>query len=435
MHPPPLWGALLPHSSDTLPALAVWALQFTARVAQVEDAVLLEVSASVRLFGGKRALRNRVVTGAKGLGVSQVAWASNGLAALALARAGVENGFKHPLADLLDTLPIAVLTATAPHRTTLLQLGTQTLGELRRLPRGGVSRRFGADLLAALDQAYGLQPEAHEWVKLPEVFEQRLELLSRVEHAEALLFGARRLVLQLVEWLAARQAGVAAFALHWVHDSMRSRDVAGAGDALTVRTALPTRDVTHLMNLLAEHLAHVQLVAPVGELRLTALDVVPLVLTSASFLPEPSQTSEALSQVLERMAARLGPDRVRRPVLVEDHRLEHAQQWQSATQALPRRGPRHSSLPQPTFLLKPPLRLGLRAERPLYQGALRLLVGPQRVEGGWWHRVDEGEGAAPTLQVQRDYWVALSPRAGLLWVFQERLAADQAAWYLHGFFA
>jgi protein ImuB len=36
--------------------------------------------------------------------------------------------------------------------------------------------------------------------------------------------------------------------------------------------------------------------------------------------------------------------------------------------------------------------------------------------------------------VARDYWVALSAHAGLLWVFQTRL--DEApAWYLHGHFA
>jgi protein ImuB len=31
------------------------------------------------------------------------------------------------------------------------------------LPRGGISRRFDKALLLALDQAYGLQPEAHAW--------------------------------------------------------------------------------------------------------------------------------------------------------------------------------------------------------------------------------------------------------------------------------
>jgi len=91
-------------------------------------------------------------------------------------------------------------------------------------------------------------------------------------------------------------------------------------------------------------------------------------------------------------------------------------------------------MPQPTFVLPRPLKLAVRGHRPLYQGPLHLLSGPHRVEGGWWHRVVE-DGAQTHKHVARDYWVALSEHAGVLWIYQERLADDQAAWYLHGSFA
>ncbi|MCH1991076.1 DNA polymerase Y family protein, partial [Achromobacter xylosoxidans] len=135
-------------------------------------------------------------------------------------------------------------------------IGCRTLGALRALPRGGVARRFGAAVLDALDMAYGLRPAAHTWVTIPERFDARLELPQRVEQAPAMLFGARRLMLQLSGWLSARQCGITAITLRWSHDAMRSKD-AGAGDALTVRTAQATRAVEHLMRLLGEHLARV----------------------------------------------------------------------------------------------------------------------------------------------------------------------------------
>ncbi|PZO12148.1 MAG: DNA polymerase, partial [Burkholderiales bacterium] len=128
----------------------------------------MEVAASVRLFGGKRALRDRVVAESAEVGVAQVAWAPNSLAALALARAGIENGFKQTLPVLLDALPMQVLSAVHPHRLTLAHVGCRTLGDVRALPRGGVGRRFDKQLLQALDQAYGAEPEAHVWVALPE---------------------------------------------------------------------------------------------------------------------------------------------------------------------------------------------------------------------------------------------------------------------------
>lgn len=436
-----LWAALslpcapdgIPPSSDALHGLATWALQFTPRVAISDEAVVLEVEASTRLFGGRKGLHDRIVGGARELGVVAIAWAPNSLAALACARAGVANGMRKPLPELLDALPIEALSATAPHRITLAQLGCRTLGELRRLPRGGIGRRFGKELLNALDQVYGLRPEAHRWIELPETFSARLELMARVETAPALLFGARRLLVQLCGWLAARHAGTTAFVLRWAHDAMRTRS-AGDGGELTIRTAQPMRDVEHLCRLLAEHLARVALQAPVGDLELAAVDVVPLEEHSASLLPGPKNDGESLALVLERIAARLGPQRVLRPVLLEDHRVEWAQHWQPAPKPLPRLRVAPPLIPQPTFLLPRPLRLAIREHRPLYQGPLMLLTGPHRIEGGWWHRLDD-DTAQETRHVERDYWVALSEHAGVLWIFQERLAGEATAWYLHGSFA
>ncbi len=432
-----LWSALLlPAPDDTasptdaaLQALAIWALQFTPRVAVAEEAVVMELAASVRLFGGWRALRERVASEGAELGVSQIAWAPNSLAALALARAGMQDGFRQPLDVSLDALPMETLSAVRPHRLTLAHIGCRTLGDVRRLPRGGIGRRFDKQLLAALDQAYGRAPEVHRWIALPERFAQRLELMFRVDDAPALLFGARRLLLSLCGWLAARHSGTTAFTLHWAHDAMRAKS-AGEGGRLTVRTAEPTRSLEHLCRLLAEHLARVELLAPVGDLLLTADDVRPLEETSASLLPDTVRQGETLHLVLERIAARLGPQRVQRPVLCEDHRPEWMCRWQPAAEPLPRKSATVSDLPQPGFILPAPLRLLMRGNRPYYQGELQLLAGPQRVEGGWWDRDD---AAGQMRQVVRDYWVAQS-EAGVLWVFQTRLD-ESPAWFLHGVFA
>jgi protein ImuB len=112
-----LWAALVlppgpdhkPPSSDELAGVATWALQFTPKVATVDEAVVMDVEASTRLFGGKRALRDRIVHEAADLGIQAVAWAPTSLGALALARAGREDGVRRPLAELLDKLPLQTL--------------------------------------------------------------------------------------------------------------------------------------------------------------------------------------------------------------------------------------------------------------------------------------------------------------------------------------
>jgi protein ImuB len=417
--------------------LAVWALQFTPRVAHLDEAVVMEVAASMRLFGGEDSLHARVTEEASQLGAAVIAWAPTSLAALAFARSGVVDGFGGPLHKLLDRVPLESVTAVAAHHPVLARLGCRTLGDVRRLPRGGMSRRFDAKILLALDQAYGLRPNAHEWVTLPESFAARLELPGRVDTATALMFGAHRLLLQMCGWLAARNAGTNAFVIRWFHDSMRSRS-SGEGGELTVRTAEPSRDIKHLGRMLSEHLAKVELLAPVGDIEIAALEVHSLGDDSRSLIPDTIRSGEELGLVLERLAARLGPERVMRPCLQEDHRLEWMQIWQPAegrAKARIAKLPRQVDIPQPSWVLPKPMRLAVASDRPLYQGPLQLVVGPHRVEGGWWHRRESDDGAQVIQNVQRDYWVALSQHAGILWIFQERLAHDHIHWYLHGVFA
>ena len=114
--------------------------------------------------------------------------------------------------------------------------------------------------------------------------------------------------------------------------------------------------------------------------------------------------------------------------------MEWQTQWQPAPQPMPKKRARRSRFPQPSFILPTPLRLAMRGDLPMYQGVLQMRAGPHRVEGGWWHRV-QVQDAETTAVVVRDYWVAQSPHAGLLWVFHERLGGDDTAWYLHGAFA
>ena len=443
----PLAQALPPHDttadSPEQLALAWWALQFSPRVCVVEEAVLLEVQGSLRLFGGQRALLQRVRTEAVQQKARALAVAPTGLAALALLRqlAETEAGSPIParsctpatLQRTLDALPIDALSATHTHAPTLQRLGCRTLGALRALPRGGVSRRFGAALLEALDRAYGLRPDALEWIALPEAFSARLEFMGRIELAEGLLFGARRLLAQLGAWLLARQRGVLALSLHWEHDLVRRGDATNG--SLSIRTAEATRDMAHLTRLLGEHLARTTLPAPVVAIRLEAPQTEALATQSVSLLPEDLREGETLQQFVERVSARLGPERVLRGQLIADHRPQHMQRWQPAATAASPTRKRQAKLPphlllHPPWLLREPLRLAVQDERPIYQGALTLLAGPERLESGWWSLLSSAETEGRELAL-RDYFVARSPHAGLLWVYRRR-SAGPPAWFLHG---
>lgn len=126
-------------------------------------------------------------------------------------------------------------------------------------------------------------------------------------------------------------------------------------------------------------------------------------------LPEAKQSSERLAPELERIAARLGPDRVLCPVLLEDHRMEWMCRWRPAPEPAPRIRCRPRDVPQPTFALSQPLRLAVQDNRPIYQGVLHLLAGAHRVEGGWWERTSCVESSKPRRRLRGRGWARDHP--------------------------
>jgi len=479
---------------DPLTALGWWALQFTPKVVVMSGAVLLEVSSSTRLWGGRAALLQHIYTSKKPLALLKYGQGDTSLVALARALQ------PHRTLLLPDQLPLTSLLAAQPYLGTLARLGCTRWGQLRALPRAGVVRRFGAALVDALDQAYGQRPDVYPWLTLPEVFEAALELPHQVESAAALLFGARRLLAQLQVWLQLRQQGVLAVELSWLMDARRHTATQGA---LVLRSAEASADISHLQRLLAERLGQVMLPAPVLSLRLRSLETQALQGQSVSLLPDEQPLGDTLAQLLERLSARLGADKVLRLYALADHRPEQMQAWlpavggdnASATTAVHHQFDKNileliasghlktwatgqksieksgrkpgstagwASALYPTWLLAEPLPLLVARQQPHYQGPLTLLAGPQRLEAGWWATLpgtgksaersvaasqcvpadaatkDGAPSSGPT--VLRDYFVARSDHSPLLWIYRERLAnvdlaKPEPAWFLHGVFA
>jgi protein ImuB len=321
------------------------------------------------------------------------------------------------------------LNTAHPHLETLDGIGCHTVGQLRRLPRTGLTRRFGKELLRELDRAYGEEAEVHQWFEAPTHFDAKLELPSRVESTEALLFAARRLLLQLTGWLTARHAAVISITLLLHHESTRHHD--HRSSPLTIVLGMPSRDIDHLSLLLRERLTQLELVAPVIEITLKADQIVMQAAPNTELFPTPASDAESTGRLVERLQSRLGPDAVRQLSIVADHRPEKSVAMPPVTGHHDKRRIKdvvapHSASTRPTWLLQQPVALITRQHKPFYQSPLTLLTGPERIESGWWD----------DALASRDYFIAQNDQYQLLWVFRLRTMgeASGSGWFLHGFF-
>ncbi|MDQ7968145.1 MAG: DNA polymerase Y family protein [Oxalicibacterium faecigallinarum] len=418
-----------PEEIRALHEAALWSLHFTPHVTLRGCGLLAEVAASLRLFNGADNIAHRLLQGIRQLGLhGNLAMASTATAAWLLAQCPSQKTF-HDEQHALDCLPVHVLTHAQPWLDTLHGIGCHTLGQLRQLPRAGITRRFGKLLLTEIDRAYGKETEAHAWFEAPTIFQARLELISRVEHAESLLFAARRLVLQLTGWLAARHAVVSGITLWMHHESSRRRD--HQRTPLTIVLGMASRDPEHLTLLLRERLARLTLHAPVIELSLHADQIAQQAAPNTELFATSASQAESSSRLIERLQNRLGKDAVKQLAPWGDHRPEYSNVASSVFNVSPQQQNRSRRQPlsaatRPSWLLSQPLPLRTRQHKPVYHSPLLLLTGPERIEAGWW------DDALAT----RDYFIAENEQHLLLWIFRTRIGKedDGPRWFLHGLF-
>ncbi|MGQ0657178.1 MAG: Y-family DNA polymerase [Chromatiales bacterium] len=405
-------------------------------------AVLLEIEGSLRLFGGAERLLQRLHGDVRRFGYTcSLAAAPAPLGAELLACAGRTLIVREQAAlrAALSSLPVSVLGLPEAAHLAMREIGVRSLSDLLRLPRAGLARRFGTAPVEALDRALGHRADPRSHYQPPVQFKSLLHFPEPVADAEALLFSARRQLLEFAAFLEVRCAG--ARTVEWRLYHWRAMP-----SVIRIESVQLHRNARRFLDLLRERLHRQPLPAAVESIELQAVELEPYEPDTAHLfagaLREEAQTRGLL---IERLRARLGNEAVHGFELHADHRPEYA--FRKKTISSPSKGEDkvggralqkaelshphpHLSLhrgkeisERPLWLLQAPAPLTLSGTRPQWQGQLRLESGPERIEGGWWDH----------CPIARDYFIARNPQGARLWVFRERYGARR--WFLHGLFS
>ena len=196
------------------------------------------------------------------------------------------------------------------------------------------------------------------------------------------------------------------------------------GTRLPLDFASPEREADFILAIAREKLGRLTLPAATLALDLRVEALLDYTPRSSAWLPGPREQQVDSQRLVERLAARLGSERVFGIAVANDHRPE--KDWvvcHSRAGGNPARDANTVRGRRPIWLLPQPRRLITENNQPALQGALALTAGPERIEAGWW------DGA----EVRRDYYVATSARGESFWIYRDH--RDLSAWYLHGVFA
>ena len=369
------------------------------------------------------------------------------------------------LSALIAPLPVERLRIGEETASVLRKLGLFTIGDVQRLPRAGLARRF-PDLLPQLDKALGRTPETIEFLRPPSPWIERLRFADPISAPEDL----ERVTLKLLDMLCARlqteRQGGQRFEVSFFRCD-------GSVQTQAVSTALPVRDAARVFRLFREKLGLIDPGFGIDIAALAATHVEPLEAQQANILRKVKSTAcaEELAVLIDALENRLGEGRVYRLAAQESYIPERAvkrappiepSSWPGSTRPsrAKNKGSKNRALDGrlkdshdsmvSQLMAERPIRLFLRPhpidvtaaipDAPPMLFRWRKVVhrivradGPERISPEWWLGANDETGDDQV----RDYYRVESAHGMRFWVFREGLYGGEnlPRWFLQGVFA
>lgn len=432
--------------------------------------LVLDITGVAHLFGGEMPMLKTLVLRLRALG-----YAVNGAIAPTIGAAWAASHFApnrvieaQGLDLCLDALPVAALRLDETQLALLGQMGLKTLGEMRLRPRKPLLARFGASLVLRLDQAYGHIEERMK-PRLP-VGEHAVErkFAEPISLLEDVLLTTGDLARKLAQHLETQNLGAQAFHLFLYRVDHKVM-------TLSLNAARLTRDPRHIASMFrqrAERLREENYDPGFGidMIRLAASSIDRLDATQlGAFSTETG--ADALDELTDRLASRLGAISVLKTQLIQSHVPERAARLAPVLSRAPAPIDEGPELERPLRLLPMPELVAINAEVPdglpasmIWRRQPYRLVkaaGPERLSAEWWRRRErlklvpdrkpEEKGEEDKLKPppyqpdlplfdpitgMRDYYVVEDRDGHRFWVFRLGLYGGPVhpSWYLHGFF-
>lgn len=343
----------------------------------------------------------------------------------------------------LEPLPVAALGLVPATVEALDRVGLRRIAQIVGKPRAPLVSRFGAALVEALDRALGQRPAALD-MRLPEVpFRERLAFAEPIALREDLERAARQCLAGLCRRLEREQAGARRVRIRFFR-------VDGTVPQITVGTSRPCRDADVLFRLLVQHFDKLD---PGFGIDVAVADVIERDLAvgvQAALGATAGQDRDAVADLGDRLANRLGGEAIYRLQPAESHRPERAERrgdirpsgkalhWSNLRPLTPERA-------RPVRLMRRPERVEATALLPdhpparfRWRGAeyrVAEAAGPERLAPEWWRAGTEA--ATEVDAMTRDYFRLEDQDGRRFWLYREGLAerGEKPQWYLHGLFS
>ena len=429
--------------ADTLVALAREPLRETALLERLAEALspltpnihisehfglLLDVSASLSMFGGTQSLQHRAQAIAEAQHIRcHVVLAPTASGARWLARGHRQLIVEQNIGEWLDDLALDCSDFSPEQIEELHALNLHSLAAVRQLPSAAMARRFGSAFTLTLARAYGSTGgagdagEASEplpfWQPLTR-FTETVEFMDLAREQNHWMPGVETLLLQLENFLQRRAACTQAIRFTFRQGSMQHTD-------LPLAAAHEMHHAQDWLRLFNARIERLPIAHEISAIELNCERIEPMRFADVDLFDHSKERDREWSALTTLLKLRLGEAALRPP---SDHAnaLPESIAAKLSSRDVVAQHPPRSAWPgslRPTWLVDPPRPLTTR-EVSAFTKSFHLQH-PERISENWSHP----DGANAAL---RDYYIARTSDHRALWVYRER---PRNEWFLQGVFA
>jgi protein ImuB len=395
--------------------------------------LLLEVSSCLLLFGGIKTLSEKIekYLGEKhfsfSLGLAHSAKGAWLLSFVVYAIQGDENTIL--FVDRLKKLPIQLLYDYPKQVDVLEKTGFVTLSDIAQQiyvqSISSIKKRFGQDFSQTICDIFGIEHDFQQnalfekpvnLYKPSEFFEASIQFDYPIHYIEQLQSSIECLLQKMTQYLRKRQ-------LETQHIEWVLSDIYHNKDQLQVYADSGQSHWQLWFDLTLIQLENRDLPFEVDALELRCRDTLPLQNTTSllNFDVTRKTAGQSFTLTAAKLKARLGDASVFKLSYCDSHIPEISNKTIALNETSHQQLPDvHRTALRPHWLFKTPVALEERKQGLYWRGYLKLLVGPERIQGNWWQK--------PTA---RDYFLAQRHDHVRLWVFWD---LHKKNWYVQGVF-
>lgn len=398
---------------DALQKLCCWAYNISPKLYSFrQDCVLIEIGDSLKLFSGVDNLLNRIHTD-----LSNRAWRY---------RAGIARtpkaawllSYKNEIYQVdksqhlkkrLTPLPLKLLSDFKTEVASLRKVGLYHFGDIFKLPYSSLGRRCGKSFVIRLKEILGEQEDGEKNFEPPDSFSDDYLFGYEVKNSTELLPACRILLQSLCQYLHVRQ-------LKCNHLEWSFYDYSSKVEKLSIKSSQPHRDWETWQKLTNLKVSSMNLNCSIESISISS-DKFSSDHTITNELFSEAVKQEPLHYLLDRLRSRLGKENIKK-LIIRDENLPEiagncgADNGEKTSTKIHRR--------RPLWLMPEPQVIQWHRKNLYWNGCLKLLQGPERIEDNWWKK-----------PVSRDYYLAENPKGDIIWIFLDRL---RSRWFVHGIF-